>query len=252
MVSAGQAELADLFRRAAPETLPAYERVKKLIAAQIDSGRWVEGDQLPSENQLVGALGLSRMTINRALRDLASMGVVKRVMGLGTFVAPVKSPLPLLEVRNIADEIVNRGHRHRTDVLYLRREDANEIAPVLRDSLAGSVFHSLLVHYEDDVPIQVEDRVVDPVAAPGYLDQDFATVTPNSYLSAVSPLVRGEHIVEAVRGSADECKLLNISTREPCLVIRRRTWSSQGLVSVARLVHPGSRSRLEGSFTASA
>ncbi len=251
-MSAGSDELADLFRRAAPETLPAYERVKRLIAAQIDTGRWAEGDQLPSENQLVGALGLSRMTINRALRELASMGVVKRVMGLGTFVAPIKSPLPLLEVRNIADEIANRGHRHRTDVVLLRREDAGEVAPVLRASFVGNVFHSLLVHYEDDVPIQVEDRVVDPAAAPGYLDQDFATITPNSYLSAVSPLVRGEHIVEAVRGSAEECRLLNISAREPCLLIRRRTWSSQGLVSVARLVHPGSRSRLEGSFTASA
>ncbi len=251
MTGIGQTELADMFRRAAPERLPAYERVKRLVAAQIDAGRWAEGDQLPSENQLVVALGLSRMTINRALRELASMGVVQRVMGLGTFVAPVKSPSPLLEVRNIADEITNRGHRHRTTVHYLRLEDAGEILPILRDSLVGNVFHSLLVHYEDDVPIQVEDRIVDPAAAPGYLDQDFTTITPNSYLSAVSPLVRGEHIVEAVRGSAEECRLMKISSREPCLLIRRRTWSSQGLVSVARLVHPGSRSRLEGSFTAS-
>ena len=247
MVGVGQSELADLFRHA-PDTLPAYERVKKLIAAQIDSGRWAEGDQLPSENQLVSALGLSRMTINRALRDLASMGVVKRVMGLGTFVAPIKSASPLFEVKNIADEIAKRGHHHRTAVLHLSREDAGEVAPVLRDSFSGSVFHSMLLHYEDDVPIQLEDRVVNPVEAPGYLDQDFTKMTPNSYLSAVSPLVRGEHIVEAVRGSGEECRLLKISAREPCLLIRRRTWSSQGLVSVARLVHPGSRSRLEGSF----
>jgi GntR family histidine utilization transcriptional repressor len=249
MIGVGQSELADLFRHAAPETLPAYERVKVLVAAQIDSGRWAEGDQLPSENQLVSALGLSRMTINRALRELASMGVVKRVMGLGTFVAPIKSPSPLLEVKNIADEIAKRGHHHRTEVVYVRRENACDLPPVLRESFDGNVFHSLLVHYEDDVPIQIEDRVVDPAAAPGYLDQDFTKLTPNSYLSTVSPLVRGEHIVEAVRGSSEECRLLNISTREPCLLIRRRTWSSQGLASVARLVHPGSRSRLEGSFT---
>jgi GntR family transcriptional regulator, histidine utilization repressor len=123
------------------------------------------------------------------------------------------------------------------------------VPPVLRDSFNGSVFHSLLVHYEDDVPIQVEDRVVNPAAAPGYLDQDFTKLTPNSYLSAVLPLVRGDHIVEAVRGSSEEGRLLKISTREPCLLIRRRTWSSQGLASVARLIHPGSRNRLEGSFT---
>jgi GntR family transcriptional regulator, histidine utilization repressor len=242
-------ELGDLFQGAVPESLPAYERVKKLIAAQIESGRWAEGDQLPSENQLVNALGLSRMTINRALRELASSGVVNRVMGVGTFVAPVKSPSPLFEVVNIADEIARRGHRHRTKVIYLRAETADEVPPVLRDSLRGNVFHSLLVHYEDDTPIQLEDRFVNPAEAPGYLEQDFATITPNSYLSAVSPLVRGEHIVEAVLASREECRLMKISPREPCLLIRRRTWSADGLVSVARLVHPGSRSRLEGSFT---
>lgn len=248
MVDVGHSELGDLFRHA-PDTLPAYERVKKLIAAQIDSGRWAEGDQLPSENQLVSALGLSRMTINRALRELASVGVVKRVMGLGTFVAPIKSPSPLLEVKNIADEIANRGHRYRAAVLFLGRQHVDEVPPALRESFSGFVFHSLLLHYEDDVPIQVEDRVVDPAMAPGYLDQDFTAITPNSYLSAVSPLVRGEHVVEAVRGGSEECRLLKISAREPCLLIRRRTWSAQGLVSAARLVHPGSRSRLEGSFT---
>src|SRR4051794_1525718 len=248
MVGVGHSELAEMFRHA-PDTSPAYERVKRLITAQIETGRWAEGDQLPSENQLVSALGLSRMTINRALRELATMGVVKRVMGLGTFVAPIKSPTPLFEVKNIADEIAKRGHRHRTAVLYLGREDIGDVPPAFRESFEGRVFHSVLVHYEDDVPIQVEDRVVEPAAAPGYLDQDFTKLTPNSYLSTVSPLVRGEHIVEAVRGSSEECRLLNISTREPCLLIRRRTWSSQGLASVARLVHPGSRSRLEGSFT---
>ncbi|HET7665790.1 MAG TPA: histidine utilization repressor [Mycobacterium sp.] len=241
-------ELANLFQEAPAESLPAYERVKKFIATQIDSGRWAEGDQLPSENQLVGALGLSRMTINRALRELASAGVINRVMGLGTFVAPTKAPSSLFEVKNIADEIAHRGHRHRTEVIFLRRAD--EVPPVLRESLSGSAFHSLLVHYEDDTPIQLEDRFINPDEAPGYLEQDFTAITPNSYLSAVAPLVRGEHIVEAVLGGDEECRLLKISPSEPCLLIRRRTWSSHGLVSAARLVHPGSRSRLEGSFGA--
>jgi GntR family histidine utilization transcriptional repressor len=248
-VAALDSELADLFEGVASESLPAYERVKKLITAAIESGRWAEGDQLPSENQLVSALGLSRMTINRALRELASAGVVNRVMGLGTFVAPTKSPSPLFEVKNIADEIARRGHRHRTAVIFLRRESADNVPAALRESLRDDVFHSLLVHYEDDTPIQLEDRFVNPAEAPAYLEQDFTTITPNSYLSAVAPLVRGEHIVEAVLGSGEDCRLLKISRREPCLLIRRRTWSSHGLVSAARLVHPGSRSRLEGSFT---
>ncbi|MFC4128700.1 histidine utilization repressor [Nocardia rhizosphaerae] len=226
----------------------AYERVKQLIMAQIAAGRWGEGAQIPSENQLVTALGLSRMTINRALRDLTADGVLNRVMGVGTFVAPAKAASSLFEVRNIADEISRRGHRHRTEVVFVRAEEADARHPVLGNAMSGRVFHSLLVHIEDEVPIQVEDRYVDPVQAPEYLAQDFATVTPNTYLSEVAPLLRGEHVVEAVRATPQECALLRIELDEPCLLIRRRTWSAGGLVSAARLVHPGSRNRLEGSF----
>ncbi|MBF6213998.1 histidine utilization repressor [Nocardia puris] len=241
------AELAALYGGLGTE-VAAYERVKQLITSQIKGGRWQEGDQIPSENQLVSALGLSRMTINRALRDLTAEGVLNRVMGVGTFVAPTKKASPLFEVRNIADEISQRGHRHRTEVIFVRAEDADEAPPVLRNTVRGKVFHSLMVHFEDDVALQVEDRYVNPAEVPQYLEQDFTATTPNTYLSQVAPLVRGEHIVEAVLGSAEECRLLGIPESEPCLLIRRRTWSAGGLVSAARLVHPGSRNRLEGSF----
>ncbi len=237
-------DLARQYAAAGTAVTPAYERVKSVLRAQIDAGLWPEGFQLPSENQLVGALGLARMTINRALRDLAADGVVTRVAGVGTFVAPAKGVSPLFEVRNIADEVQLRGHRHRTQVVFLRTEPAGDP----RGLWHGEAYHSLLVHYEDDVPIQLEDRYVNPAEARDYLDQDFSTETPNSYLSRVAPLTRGEHVVEAVLGSPQECRLLEIPTTEPCLVIGRRTWSSRGLVSAARLVHPGSRSRLEGTF----
>ncbi|MFC4373827.1 histidine utilization repressor [Nocardia halotolerans] len=248
-IEAVDAELAALYGELGTE-FAAYERVKQLIMAQIKRGRWAVGEQIPSENQLVAALGLSRMTINRALRDLTADGALNRVMGVGTFVAAGKSGSPLFEVRNIADEIARRGHRHRTEVVFVRTEQAADGHPVLGNDLAGTVFHSLLVHLEDDVAIQLEDRYVNPAQAPDYPAQDFTVTTPNAYLSAVAPLLRGEHVVEAVRASREECALLGIADAEPCLLIRRRTWSSGGLVSAARLLHPGSRNRLEGSFAA--
>ncbi|MFF2549896.1 histidine utilization repressor [Nocardia sp. NPDC058058] len=246
--SSGEVSLAALFAEAGGDAVPAYERVKQLVINQVRSGRWTEGDQLPSEHQFVAALGLSRMTINRALRELTAEGLIVRMMGVGTFVASTKGSSPLFEVRNIADEISQRGHRHRTEVILVREEKLDGTQPSLRESLGPRAFHSVLVHFEDDTPIQVEDRYVHPAQAPGYLEQDFAVTTPNDYLSRVAPLVRGEHVVEAVLGSAEECRLLGIDRSEPCLLIRRRTWSEQGLVSVARLVHPGSRNRLEGVF----
>ncbi len=243
------AELAMLFAETGDQSIPAYERIKQLVAEQIRSSRWSEGDRLPSENQFVNALGLSRMTVNRALRELTSDGLIVRMMGVGTFVARTKAASPLFEVKNIADEIQQRGHRHRTEVIAVGEEPADDSQVFPPDTVGATVFHSVLVHFEDDTPIQVEDRFVNPAEAPGYLTQDFTTLTPNDYLSRVAPLVRGEHVVEAVLASPQECRLLRIDRGEPCLLIRRRTWSEHGLVSTARLIHPGSRNRLEGAFT---
>lgn len=243
--------LARDFRESAGPSVPAYQRVKLLIGGRVRSGAWTEGMQIPSENQLVDALGLSRMTINRAYRELSAEGLIVRIPGVGTFVADVRRPSPLLEVRSIGDEIAERGGRHRMSMRYVRCEDAGAHRGLLDDAdfTAPTVFHSLAVHFEDDIPIQIEDRYVNPVTAPGYLDQDFTEITPHAYLSAVAPLTRGEHVVEAVMPTADEAAMLAMEASEPCLLVRRRTWSGDRIVTAARLLYPGSRSRLEGSFT---
>ncbi|MER7080864.1 histidine utilization repressor [Saccharopolyspora kobensis] len=244
-------DVAALFHESRRESAPAYRRLKDVLIEQIGTGRWAEGELLPSESQLVSALGLSRMTINRALRELSAEGLVVRLAGVGTFVAERKSSSALYEVRNIAEEVQRRGHRHRTDVVLLRAEPADLRAHRLFGIAEGEpVFHSVVVHFEDGVAIQLEDRHVSPELAPDYLDQDFTAQTPNSYLSRIAPLGKGEHVVEAVLGSAEDCALLDIEDSEPCLLIHRRTWSEGRLVSSARLLHPGSRFRLEGTFDA--
>ncbi|MEV4129113.1 histidine utilization repressor [Nocardia sp. NPDC049707] len=246
-----EVDIGSLFRARGQGSGPAYQRIKDLISEQIVSGRWREGELLPSENQLVSALGLSRMTVNRALRELSTDGLVVRIIGVGTFVAERKVSSALFEVRNIADEIERRGHRHRAEVISLCEQSADSVtAQELELPEDSPVFHSRLVHFENDLAIQLEDRFVNPEFAPRYLDQDFTATTPNTYLVSVAPLGRGEHVVEAVLPTADECGLLGLIESEPCLLIRRRTWSEDRLVSSARLLHPGSRYRLAGTFDA--
>lgn len=166
--------------------------------------------------------------------------------GVGSFVAERKGYSALFEVRNIAEEIAERGHVHEASVVVLARETASpEVADALELPIGAAVFHSLIVHSENGVPVQIEDRFVHPEAAPEYLDQDFSTLTPNAYLTAAAPLSGSEHVVEAAMPQAWECKLLTIMKTEPCLTIRRRTWSAKQVVSTARLVYPGHRYRLE-------
>lgn len=225
---------------------PLYAGVKQVILDRIRSGEWPPRHRVPSENELVVELGVSKMTANRALRELATEGELVRIQGVGSFVAERKGYSALFEVRNIADEIAERGHAHEATVIVLAEETASpEVADALELEIGAPVFHSLIVHKENGVPVQIEDRFVNPGAAPDYLAQDFSSLTPNAYLTAAAPLSGSEHIVEAVVPRAWECKLLTILQSEPCLAIRRRTWSARQVVSTARLVYPGHRYRLE-------
>jgi GntR family histidine utilization transcriptional repressor len=133
-------------------------------------------------------------------------------------------------------------------VALLRVEPAGaDLSDALGLAPGSAVFHSLLVHREDDLPIQLEDRFVNPNAAPDYLRQSFETLTPNAYLSAVAPIAGAEQQIEAVCAAPWERKLLVIARTEPCLLVRRRTWSDAGTVSSVRLLYPGTRYRLEST-----
>jgi GntR family histidine utilization transcriptional repressor len=226
-------------------TVPLYLGVKQMILGRISSGYWPPGQRVPSENELVADLGLSRMTINRALRELANDGVLTRVQGLGTFVAEGKGHSSVFEVRNIAEEIAERGHTHAARVLVLDRGNATpELSDALGLPLGAPVFHSLIVHSENDIPVQLEDRYVNPEAAPDYLSRNFNTETPNRYLSTIIPWTDAEHEIEAVLPAAWEAKLLAISRADPCLAIRRKTIAAGRVVSSVRLVMPGGRYRV--------
>jgi GntR family histidine utilization transcriptional repressor len=228
------------------DSAPLYAGVKQMIRNRIRSGEWPPKHRVPSENELVVELGVSKMTANRALRELANEGDLVRIQGVGSFVAERKGYSALYEVRNIADEIKERGHTHEASVIVLARETASpEVADALDLAIGQPVFHSLIVHNENGVPIQIEDRFVNPAIAPSYLEQDFTNTTPNAYLSRMAPLSGSEHVVEATMPQAWECKLLLILKSEPCLMIRRRTWSGKQVVSTARLVYPGQRYRLQ-------
>jgi GntR family histidine utilization transcriptional repressor len=249
-VSTSHPEIASLASQLGDTPAPLYARVKQMISSQIQSGAWPPHHRVPSESELVNQLGYSRMTINRALRELTAEGLLVRMQGVGTFVAEPKGQSALFEVHNIADEIAARGHRHHCVVVRLEEEQAGSERALALDVREGQrVFHSVIVHYENDLPVQIEDRYVNAAVAPDYLQQDFTQQTPYAYLSQVAPLSEGEHVVEAILADAGECKLLQIERGEPCLLIRRRTWSGQKTVTSARLLYPGSRHRLEGRFS---
>jgi GntR family transcriptional regulator, histidine utilization repressor len=232
------------------KSVPLYEQLKEHVLQHIRAGTWRAGERVPSEHELVREFKVSRMTANRALRELTRSGVLARIAGVGTFVGDFKAAAHPLQIRNIAEEIRERGHRHRALPVTLERllPPAAVRARLGFTAASDEVFHSLIVHYEDDAVLQVEDRYVNPALAPDYLAADFAVTTPYEYLMEVAPLQRVEHVVRAVMPDARMRALLRLRVNEPALLVERVTWSRQARASFALLYHPGSRFELRGVF----
>ena len=226
-----------------------YHQVKDHVTRLIADGGLKPGERIPSEHALVSEFGIARMTVNRALRELADQGRIVRVAGVGSFVAEDRPRSTLLDIANIADEIRARGHAHRCEIHSLEAVAATADAAAALDLLPGArVFALRCVHHEDDLPVQIEERTVNPAMAPAFLEQDFTAQLPSEYLVRHVPYDEIEHVVDAVLPTREEAALLRMPASEPCLALTRRTWSAGVPVTLVRCLHPARRYRLGSRF----
>ena len=227
-----------------------YDKIKKSVARDIESGKLKPDDRVPSETILAKKFNASRMTANRALKELTEEGMIIRVQGVGTFVARPKPDAALLEIKSIAKEIANWGGVHSSQILVLKQEKADAKITQKMDLKAGdTVFHSIIVHKDRDIPVQYSERFINPKVAPHYLSQNFKEITPGEYLLEVAPVQEAEHIIEAVTCTRQIQKYLKIKPDEPCISLKRRTWSFDMVATYSIIISPGSRYKLVGKFT---
>ena len=226
-------------------SLALYAQVKEHITRKIQDGSWPAGHRLPSEHELVAQFGVARMTVNRALREQVEQGRITRVAGVGSFVAEDKPQSTLLQIANIASEIRARGHDYGFQLVSSERIAASADVAAWLDLRAGeSVFHTVCLHLEDGVPVQLEDRYVNPRVVPGFLDQDLAATPPSEYLVRHVPFDQIEHLVDAVLPTSEQAARLVMDASQPCLQLTRRTWLRGETITLVRCLHPASRYRL--------
>lgn len=226
-----------------------YQQIKAHVVASIKNGAWAAGTRVPSEQELVQRFGVARMTVNRALRELAEQGLIVRVPGVGSFVAESKPQSNLLRIANIAQEIAQRGHTHRFELLHMQRVAAPPaVASALDLEVASSVFHLQGVHFENEVPVQLENRYVSPRMAPHFMEQDFTQEQPSAYLVRNVQFDQMEHVVDAMLPTAEQAQHLQMAPEQPCLVLTRRTWLRGVPITWVQCVHPGQRYRLGSRF----
>jgi GntR family histidine utilization transcriptional repressor len=249
MAGSNSAVLRDLPRNS---PRPLYQQIQDSIIGKISSGQWGPGEKIPSENRLVDDLKVSRMTINRALRELTQRGYLERVHGVGTFVAEPPRHASLIEIQDISEEISESGSCHRAEVLHLKTVVVRgDIAARMELASGSRVFHILVMHYRNEVPIQIEDRYVNPEMAPEFKKTDFAATTPTQYLIGLYRPDEMEHIASAIMPDKKIAGMLKMRLSDPCLRLSRRTWKKGRVVTFVDFTYPGARYELGARYSTS-
>jgi len=234
-----------------PSDLPLYEQIKSAIDRRIETEEWPANFQLPSEDELAGEFGASRLTVRRALRELQADGVLIRVQGRGTFVIGPRTQCAVFNLSDISEEVALSGGVH--SCLVIEHEVLDKDSPgrnMLQLPPGEPVFHSRLLHLEDGTPIQLEDRYVNGAEAPAYIEQDFSRTTPHAWLLRETSVTMVDNTIRAIRADEETRQYLQIDINQPCLLLDRSTWREGIPVTRSRFFYPGDRYRLRSTHEA--
>jgi len=228
---------------------PLFEDIKDFIKKQIEDGVYKVGDKIPTEMELAKTFGTSRQTINKALRDLVLDDIIERFPRSGSFVKEKIAQSSILDLKNIADEIKERGNTYSNELVCLNKIKADSnIAKTLKVVKDQEVYISQMVHKENGVPVRFDTRYIKPSSAPEYITQTFVDITPAQFLKKNCPVEKVNNTIEAVIVDQEIQDYLNISKNEPCLKISRIVTSKGEIASYSKLYYPSSRYKLNSTF----
>jgi GntR family transcriptional regulator len=162
-------------RSDAADELHLYERVVALIADDIATGRLRVGERLTSERTLGERLGVSRVTIRKALATLVERGLLVPAARRGWFVAPPPAPGSYPPLQSFTEWARAQGGEVRTVVLTARTRGARKDESVpLRIAGGARLFELERLRLMDAVPISVERSCVPISVAPDLAETDFS------------------------------------------------------------------------------
>lgn len=225
-----------------------HRRIYAELEGRILSGDLSPGDRIPFEHELTERYGCSRMTVSKAISELAGRGLVTRRRRAGTFVAQPKAHAAVLAIPDLRAEVIERGQAYGY-VLLARIEREPEGAEEIELASGGRLLDLTCLHSADGAPLALEHRLIALGVAPQSIGVDFQTVPPGSWLLDSAPWTEAENRISAIAADARAARLLELKPGAACLCVERRTWrDGQGVTRVWQ-TFPGDRYDLVARFS---
>ena len=233
--------------------VPLYYQIQRHLLEQIRSGVFKPGDSLPSEQEIAGQLGVSRMTGRQALKALRALGVTYSVRGKGTFVSPIRLEKDFRQVLSFTEEMQARGVKPRSKVIAFEVTPADrETAGALQLSPREPVISLRRVRFANSLPVGIEWSRIPLRLCPDLLE----VFDPNGSLYAALEARYGirlsiaEEVIEAGRAQPREARLLRTPAGSPVFLFTRVSYVETGeTVEFVKSVYRADRYKIVNRLT---
>ena len=206
-----------------------YLRVETVLASEIADGTLKVGDQLPTEDKLITRFEVSRITVRRAIQNLASRGLIEIRHGKGTFVAAPKLTQELTELSGFVEDMRAVGRKPTARVLGKEIVTADTtVASHLALTKGERVVRIRRVRLADGVPISFDETYLPLEIGKKIITNNLKVEPIFSLLERKYdiPLLEAEYKLEAVAAEADVAAALRVKQGCPIFRIERTSFST--------------------------
>lgn len=207
---------------------PLHRQIRDYLLREIEAERLQPGDRLPTEKALAERFSVSRITAQRALNDIAAMGLAERQSGRGSFVKALQIEQDLDALTGFVEDMKALGLRATAKVVLVEVAAASaEVADHLQIALGDRIFHIQRVRLANNQPISLDvsylpEDIGVAVAGENLEDRPFYSILEETL---GVPLGHGEYVLGSMGADSDVATHLDLAVGSPILRIERTAFA---------------------------
>jgi GntR family transcriptional regulator len=210
---------------------PLWHQAEMALRELIERGEWVSGSQIPNEDRLCDMLGISRITVRHALRNLEEAGLLRREHGRGTFVRSATVVAGVRGLTSFTDEMKTLALAPSTRLLEAHRVPADEeMADALEIAIGDPVVQLKRLRLGNGMPIGIQTSHLPESRVPGLYDQSSDVQSLYAWLREhcdITP-VKAKEVYRVGRVGEADAAVIQLAAGTPAFEVERIAYDSRG------------------------
>ncbi len=210
---------------------PLWHQAEMALRGLIESGEWASGTQIPNEDRLCDMLGISRITVRHALRNLEEAGLLRREHGRGTFVRSATVIAGVRGLTSFTDEMKTLSLAAGTRLLDANRIAADEeMADALEISIGDPIVRLRRLRLGNGMPIGIQTSHLPEARVPGLYDAAAGIQSLYGWLKehcGISP-VKAKEVYRVGRVADPDAELIGQAAGTPAFEVERIAYDVRG------------------------